>query len=339
MKENGKKKVLIVGAGGFVGGFIVEECLRRGFDAWATVRRSTSREYLTDDRINFIELDLKSKDATIDALENAIGKADKWDYVIYNLGATKCSDFKDFIRINHDCLKTFADALKECGKVPEKFLYMSSLSALGPGDEENYTPFTPRSVPNPNTKYGQSKLMAEKMLAESGLPYIIFRATGVYGPREKDYFMMFKSIKSGFDFSVGYRKQLLTFIYSSDLVNAMFDALEKAPIERTYIIAEDRAYTQKEFRGIAAKILGKRFVLPMRMPLWTVYIVSVIAEKTGAMRGKPSTLNRDKFNIMKQRNWTADISDAQKDFGFSPQVSLEEGVKMAVDWYKKHKWL
>lgn len=50
------KRVLITGAGGFVGGFIVEESLKRGFETWAAVRRSTSREFLQDDRINFIEL-------------------------------------------------------------------------------------------------------------------------------------------------------------------------------------------------------------------------------------------------------------------------------------------
>ena len=36
-------------------------------------------------------------------------------------------------------------------------------------------------VPRPNTKYGASKLKAEMHLAMSGLPYIVFRATGIYG--------------------------------------------------------------------------------------------------------------------------------------------------------------
>ncbi len=37
------KKVLIVGAGGFIGGFIADEALKRGYDTWAGVRESTSR--------------------------------------------------------------------------------------------------------------------------------------------------------------------------------------------------------------------------------------------------------------------------------------------------------
>ena len=100
---------------------------------------------------------------------------------------------------------------------------------MGPGDETGYTPFTEDMVPRPNTKYGASKLKAEMHLAMSGLPYIVFRATGIYGPRDKDYFLMFESIKKGFDFSVGYRKQLLSFIYVEDLARGIYDALEKGP--------------------------------------------------------------------------------------------------------------
>lgn len=336
-----KKRVLITGAGGFIGGFIVEEALHRGYETWAAVRQSTSRKYLSDTHINFVELDLESGDrqATADLLKSVLPEGEKWDYVVYNLGATKCTNFSDFNRINHDFLRDFLEALKIADMIPEKFLFMSSLSALGPGDEIGYTPFTPHSIPSPNTKYGVSKLKAEMTLAMSGVPYIIFRSTGVYGPRERDYFLMFQSIKRGFDFSVGFKKQLLSFIYVEDLARGIFDALEKAPIGKTYIAAEEKAYTQKEFRRISADELGKKMVIPMKMPLWIVYLVSVIAEFWGVVTMKPSTLNRDKFNIMKQRNWSVDVSDARRDFGFKAEVDLKEGVKRSIKWYKENNWL
>lgn len=106
-------------------------------------------------------------------------------------------------------------------------------------------------IPDPNTRYGVSKIKAETLLEmTSGFPWIIFRPTGVYGPHEQDYLMMIKCIDKHWDFGVGYRKQLLTFIYVEDLVNAVFDALERSPLHRKYIISEDRAYTQKESRKL-----------------------------------------------------------------------------------------
>ena len=247
--------------------------------------------------------------------------------------------FSDFSKINYEYLRNFTDALTASGKVPGKLLYMSSLSAVGPGDEKDYTPFTEKMIPHPNTRYGASKLKAEMQLAMSGMPYIVFRATGIYGPRDKDYFLMFEAIKKGLDFSVGYKKQLLSFIYVEDLARAVYDALEKAPTGEVYNIAEPRTYTQKEFREIASEAVGRKHVLAVSMPLWGVRVVSFVAEKWGVARMKPSTLNRDKFNIMKQRNWAVDVSKARKMFGFDPKVDLREGVERSVTWYKQEGWL
>lgn len=172
-----------------------------------------------------------------------------------------------------------------------------------------------------------------------GIPYIIFRATGLYGPRDKDYFLMFKSIRSGFDFSVGFRCQLLTFLYVEDLAKAIYDALLKAPVGRTYNVGNPRVYSQKEFRKIAGRVMGKRIVLPVKVPLFALRTVCSIAERIGAARGKPSTLNSDKYNILAQRNWSVDVSKAQREFGFSADVALEEGIRRSVEWYKKEGWL
>ncbi len=332
------KRVLVVGAGGFIGGFIAQEGLRRGYETWVAIRESTSRRYLTDERLHFVVLDYGNKDNVAEVLTSALPVSEKWDYVIYNLGATKCANFIDFNRINYRYLRTFIEVLRENSLVPEKFLFMSSLSAIGPGDEKDYTPITSSMIPNPNTKYGLSKIKAETYIETlSEFPYIIFRATGVYGPHEQDYLMMIKSIDSHWDFGVGYRKQLLTFIYVDDLVAAMYDALESDVVNKKYIISEDACYTQKQFRKIVAKELGVKWVIPMKLPMWIVYIASYVAEKWGLARMKPSTLNRDKFKIMKQRNWSCDVSDAKRDFGFNPKYSLIDGVKATVKAYLEEK--
>ncbi|RXE70141.1 NAD(P)-dependent oxidoreductase [Muribaculaceae bacterium Isolate-002 (NCI)] len=328
------KRLLVIGAGGFIGGFIASQGLERGYDVTVAVRESTSRRYLTDPRLNFLVLDYGDADAVAAAMREALPQGERWNYVIHNLGATKCANFRDFDTINYRYLVNIVEALKVTGKMPERFLFMSSLSAMGPVDEKSYRPITNADTPHPNTRYGLSKMKAEDYLRyRSGIPYIIFRATGVYGPREKDYLMMIKSIDGHIDVGMGYRKQMLTFIYVDDLVGAMFDALASGVSDKTYIISEPRAYTQKEFRTMVAEALGGRWVLPLKLPMWTVFAVSAVAEKIAAWRGKASTLNRDKYKIMKQRNWNCDVSDAQADFGFHADFPLERGVRATVDAY------
>lgn len=327
-------RLLVIGAGGFIGGFIAEEGLRRGMDVTVAVRKSTSRRYLTDPRLHFLVLDYDDPTSLTATFE----RSTPWDYVIYNLGATKAVNYGDFKRVNFEYLRRICEVLKSTGRAPKRLLFMSSLSAIGPGDEKNYTPLDANTVPAPNTRYGQSKIMAEQYLEHmAGIPYIIFRPTGVYGPHEQDYLMMVKCIDSHFDFGVGFRRQMLTFIYVEDLVRAMFDALESGVENRTYIISEPRAYTQKEFRAIVADALGKKWVIPVRLPLWAAWVASAAAEKIAKWQMKASTLNTDKFRIMRQRNWNADISPAVDEFGFNPQVDLREGIRRTVEAYRAAK--
>lgn len=334
------KKVLITGAGGFIGGFLVEEALARGYEVWAAVRATTSRRYLTYSNIRFVELDFTQPGKLASDIRDAVRTNGKWDYVVHNLGATKCINFANFNTINYEYLKRLVEALRLADALPECLLLMSSLSVMGTGDESGETPFDARHIPMPNTRYGVSKLKAETFLQMQGdLPHIIFRPTGVYGPREHDYYLMIKSIARGFDFSVGFRRQWLTFIYVKDLARAVFDALESGVRQKAYILADDHAYSQKEFRDIVRKELGKRHVIPIKLPLWAVRIVCAIAEKIALIRMKPSTLNLDKFRIMKQRNWTCDSSAAKKDFGFTTRYDLQKGLHEAIVWYKDNSWL
>lgn len=333
------KRILIVGAGGFMGGALTREALRRGYDVWAGVRHSTNREQLHDDRIHFVEFDFDDPASLGKSLREALPAGEKWDNIVYNLGATKVKRYSDFNRINYEYLRYFTGALDSTGMIPEKLLYMSSLSALGPQDERGYGEYTEDMIPQPNTRYGASKLKAELWLATAGIPYIIFRPTGIYGPWDKDYFLMLESIKRGVDFGVGYRKQMLTFVYSEDLARGVFDALEKAPVGEIYHISEPRAYSQREFRKIAMKMMRKKLVLPMKLPIWAVGLVCRVTEWVGVLRGKPATLNTDKFKILKQRNWNCSIEKGKRDFGLSPRIDLTEGLRRSVEWYREEGWL
>ena len=334
------KSILITGAGGFIGGFLVEEALKRGYDTWAAVRSTTNREFLQDERIHFIELDYSDQDKLEETLRDHMGEWGRWDYIVHNLGVTKSTSYLDFELVNYGYLRTLVDALQETNMTPDVFLMMSSLSVMGPGDEKNYKPILPTDVPFPNTYYGVSKLKAETYLQSvEGFPYTIFRCTGVYGPHERDYFLMIKSIKRGFDVSVGVKKQMLTFIYVKDLVTGVMTALEKGPSRKAYFLSEERGYTQQEFRQIVCEELGKKRVIPVTCPLWLVKVVCNVAEWIGKVTLKASALNRDKFKILKQRNWQCDTSEARRDFGFSPKYALREGIREAIAWYRSAGWL
>lgn len=328
--------ILITGASGFIGSFIVEEALSRGFSVWAAMRKTSSRKYLTDSRINFIELDLGDRRG----LEAALGPMDL-DYVVHAAGATKCLDKTDFYRINTEGTENLAAAVKSTQKHLRRFVFVSSLSVCGPlKEEEPHTEIKDTDTPKPNTAYGHSKLMAEKALkAMDGLPCVILRPTGVYGPKERDYFMMAESIKSHVDFAAGFRRQDITFIYVRDLVQAIFLALDHGRDRSTYILSDGRTYSSRTFSDLLRHEMGNPWVLRIKAPLWILWIVTSVGDIAGRLRGKITALNRDKYRIMKQRNWKCDITPAKDELGYRPEYDLERGVAETVRWYKDNGWL
>ncbi|MBO6032499.1 MAG: NAD(P)-dependent oxidoreductase [Prevotella sp.] len=330
-------KILITGASGFIGSFIVEEALKRGFETWAAIRKSSSREWLQDERIRFIELNLSSKAQLVEQL-----RGQDFDYVVHAAGVTKCLNKADFHRINTEGTKNLADALLEVGMPLKRFVFVSSLSIFGAIKEQQpYEEIRESDTPQPNTEYGRSKLAAERYLDTLGarLPYIILRPTGVYGPREKDYFIMAKSIKQHSDFAVGYQRQDITFVYVEDVVQAVFLALEKGENGRKFFLSDGEVYQSATFSNLIHETLGRPWWIRITAPVWVLRIVTFFGEYIGRMTGKVTALNNDKYNILKQRNWRCDIQPATDELGYQPKVQLEEGVRRTIQWYKENKWL
>ena len=330
-------KILITGASGFIGSFIVEEALRQGFDTWAAVRKSSSKAYLQDERINFIELNLSSKEQLVSQLRDQA-----FDYVVHAAGVTKCLNKADFRRINTEGTKNLVDALLEVGMPLKRFVFISSLSIFGAIKEQQpYDEIRETDTPQPNTAYGKSKLEAEQYLATLGarLPYIILRPTGVYGPREKDYFIMAKSIQQHSDFAVGYKRQDITFVYVQDVVQAVFLALTRGENGRKFFLSDGQVYQSTTFSDLIHEELGRPWWIRITAPVWVLRVITFFGEYVGRLTGKVTALNNDKFNILKQRNWRCDIQPAIDELGFQPHYDLKQGVKETIKWYKDNKGL
>lgn len=336
-------KILVTGASGFIGSFIVEEALKRGMETWAAMRGSSSKQYLTDERIHFIELNLKDQKQLEEQLQGL-----DFDYVVHAAGVTKCLNTEDFYKINTTGTKNLVRALIALKMPLKKFVYLSSLSIFGAIHEtQPYEEIKDTDIPHPNTDYGKSKLETEKWLHESlevrtdgkVFPYVILRPTGVYGPRERDYFLMAKSIKQHSDFAVGFQQQDITFVYVQDVVQAVFLACEKGQPERAYFLSDGEVYQSTTFSDLIRRELGNPWWIRITAPIWVLRIVTWFSDKIGHLTGKISALNNDKYHILKQRNWRCDIEPARRELGYHPEYTLERGVPLTIKWYKENGWL
>lgn len=332
------KRILITGASGFIGSFIIEEALRQGMETWAAVRSSSSRAYLNDQRINFIELDLSDEQRLTEQL-----KDHQFDYVVHAAGVTKCINKDDFRRVNTEGTRHLVAALRALRMPIERFVFLSSLSVMGAiREQQPYTEIREDDTPQPNTAYGKSKLEAEEALkarSEEQFPYVILRPTGVYGPREKDYFIMARSIKGHSDFAVGYKPQDITFVYVQDVVQAVFLALDHGKTGRAYFLSDGKVYRSATFSNLIRRELGNPWWIRITAPIWILRIVTAVGDIIGRLSGKAIALNNDKYHILRQRNWRCDIQPAIDELGYKPQYDLERGVRETIAWYKKEGWI
>lgn len=338
--DSSKKRILITGASGFIGGFIVEEALRQGFDVTVAVRATSSRKYLADPRIAFIELDFSSPETLANALHRHASTHGAWDCVLHNAGVTKSAQQSDFMTVNYGNTRRFVDALVAQQLTPSQFVFVSTLSVFGPIHEQDGQPTRRDDARRPDSLYGQSKKRAEEYIESlSGFPYVFIRPTGVYGPRERDYFLMAESVKKHVDFRAGLRRQALTFVYVKDLVKAIFLAIDKGVSRTSYCISDGQTYSTTQFSKLIQHELGVRHVVRFACPLPLLKGISFCCEQFAKLAGKPSTLNMDKYKIMRQRNWRCDITPAVTELGYHPDYSLERGVPETIRWYKTAGWL
>lgn len=327
------KKILVTGASGFVGSFLVEECLRRNLNVYAGMRSTSSKEFLQDPRIHFLEMDFSDKVGLKAQMEQ-----EQFDYIIHNAGVTGAPRLEDYWRVNFEYVKNLAEAV--LALPPKKFTFISSLAAYGPANQDDLSDFLKEEdIPNPINTYGATKLESERYL--SGLdefPYIFIRPAGVYGPRDKEFLAFFKILNAHIEGYVGFRRQHLAFIYVKDLARVVLDATLSSEVQKAYFVSDGRYYSQWDLGRAAKKILNK-WTIRFHVPLTLVRLIAWVMELAGGGDGRFPTLNLEKVKILESRNWKCDIEPLKEDFNFIPQYDLEEGLEEALTWYKKNGWL
>lgn len=329
-------KILITGASGFVGSWLVKEALDRGLETYAAIRASSSKTYLKDPRINIVEIDFNDESSLSTLLDKY-----QFNYIIHNAGITRTHDDRNYFQVNaiytQRLARTAASVLQNSLK---RFVFISSIEAYGSADGTPENVVNHNINPNPRTTYGRSKLKAEKLLQDiEHLPLNIIRPTAVFGPAERDLFQVWETIKKyRFAPTLGDANKKYSFVYVKDLVRVTIDIALSDLSGKNYFISDGRLYKIEEFTDAIAESLNVR-PIKMTIPHFILETIVLFTRMKDRITGRKSLLNDEQLAKIKARNWDCDISDLVKDLTYFPKYQLKDAIRETTEWYIAEEWL
>ncbi len=317
-------RVLITGATGFVGSAIVDECLREGMDVVPTGRRAAG----PDSPPNYFQADITKPGTLASAMSNV-------NCVVHAAGLAhqfQKTDDELFIRNNIEGTANVARAAAAAGV--RHFVLISSVTVYGARDGVVVDETTECS---PQTFYAQSKLLAEEraidLLSATGACVTVLRLTVVYGEGDGgNIFRLMRAIDRNRFVWIGKGENRKTIVHRHDVARACVAVLKRQCTGVNVYNVAGYAPTMRELVEIMSAELGRkpwRFHIPRSLALAAAKTATTL---TGGY-SKAVTLRE----VVKK--WLInDLFDGAKfrrDFDFEPAVSLPEGIRREVDWYRK----
>ncbi len=319
----------MTGGTGFIGSHLVEALLGRGDRVRCLVRKGSDLKWLKGLSVEVASGDCRDKTSLAEAVKDV-------DYVFHLAGITKSVSEKTYFEINASGTENLIRACLERNPRIQKFVYVSSQAAAGPCLNGNKKRESDRC--EPVSAYGQSKRMGEELaLARAHeIPLVILRPAGVYGPRDKDFYMLFKWLARRINPCFPGKVSLC---YVQDVIRAILLAAESQTKRGDIFFLSDGVdYLMREVGDAFGRTMG---ITPLSIPIprWLIFGVASLSDYLSLFSGKPPLMSRGMAEQICQKDWTCDITKANTELGFNPQYQLPQGAKLTYEWYKNQKWL
>lgn len=253
--------------------------------------------------------------APLDELEKLPG----FDFV-YHLAAT--IDYRAskerLEELNVKPTERLLELLPRCGQ----FILMSTTSVYA----ESAGPISELSPTEPYNNYGWSKLEAENVVRESGVPYTIIRSSQVYGPEfEEGFVQVLAKIQKGEMKIFGDGKNFVPLVHIKDLIDALLMVKgEEEAKNQIYNVDGGYERTQEELIEMAARAMDGK--VPFE------HVNPSVAKIFGKFTGKKGMVEEYIDKLTRNRKIAI---DKIKKLGFEPKVGLETGLKEVVESFRQ----
>ena len=324
-------KILVTGASGFTGKALCRFLIEDGKQVIAFVRPTSGIEELKDHGVECRVVDIRNP---VDVLDNFSGIGQ-----VYHLAAayrTEHANLDEFRLVNVEATRNLLDAAK-AGEI-KRFVHCSTVGVQGEIDEP---PADEDYRFNPGDHYQASKMDGELLARRyfsDGLPGVVVRPVGIYGPGDTRFLKLFRPIRRGYFVTIGSGKTLYHMTYIDDLVQGLVLAGSKPEaLGEVFTIAGEEYTTIRELVNMIAEVLDKPHP-KLRVPFYPVYLAAHLCDKICRTIGtEPPLYPRRVEFFYKDRAFS--IAKAKQLLDYEPKVDLRNGLAKTASWYSEQGWI